>query len=217
VLARHSRSSRQKLSRCGREQLACDDRLVVANPEIMVFSEQPQVHGIPQRRDDLSRSPRIATTLCPGPSTGVLLGAPAIDVSAVGYFRRCLPGGSLLEHPLHRRRLADVRNELLRPRVGIVAERHGAGDPHSPSFQAGTGFGDSPRDHLALKFGEGRENVQHEAVLRAVPKFRSGDNDQSDAVFPEIMQKAGAPEQAARKPVQPMDDKPIHLAVSDKS
>ena len=106
---------------------------------------------------------------------------------------------------------------MLRPQVSIVAEWHGAGDPHSSSFQAGTGFGEAPGDHLALEFGERRQDVQHEGVLRAAPKFRSGDNDQSDAIFPEIMQQAGAPEQAARKLVQPMDDKPIHLAVSDKS
>ena len=190
---------------------------MVANPEIMLFSEQAQVYRVPQCRDHLSGRPRISSALYPGPSTRVLLGAPTLVVSAVGDFSGFLPSGSLLEHPLHRRRLADVRNELLRPRVSIVAEWHGAGNSQSPRFQAGTGFGNTPSDHLALELGKGRQDVQHEAVLRTVPKFRSGDNDQSDAVFPEIMQQAGAPKQAAREAVQPMDDKPIDLAITNKS
>jgi hypothetical protein len=41
------------LSRRRAEQLVGDDRLVVADPEIVFLSEQAQVYRVPQRRDHL--------------------------------------------------------------------------------------------------------------------------------------------------------------------
>ena len=98
----------------------------------MLFPEQAQVYGVPQRRDHLSGRPRISSTLCPGPSTHMLLGAPALDVSAVGDFRRGLPAAacSNIHFPPARRNSA--RSPIGKP----FADSHPAyGNPSKGRFE----------------------------------------------------------------------------------
>ena len=108
----------------------------------------------------------------------------------------------MAEHPVHYRRLTCIGNELLRPWLDFIADGHGASDPMPSSFQANAGFRDPRSYHFAFELGGRGEDVQHQVVLRAVSKFKGGNNHQADTAFTKLLQQVGAPEQATREPIQ---------------
>lgn len=86
-----------KLSNRRSEQGVRDDRIVVADAEIVLLTKEAQIHRVPQSRDHLACRPQIHTKRFRTPSSHTLLRAPAVGICVIGYVRRCPSGGSLFE------------------------------------------------------------------------------------------------------------------------
>ena len=128
----------------------CDDRLVMANPDIVLLS-QAQVDRIPQRRGHLARRPKVASVLFDCPARRDPLRPPAFRVGCVGNLCRCPLRRGLLEHPLHHRGLTRAEHDRKpgRDHLALEFERSkdvehevvlrgaaefGRGDDHQPDF-----------------------------------------------------------------------------------
>jgi hypothetical protein len=79
----------------------------------------------------------------------------------------------------------------------------------------GPSLRNSRRDHLALKLGEGRKDVEDEIILCGTSQFGRGDDHQPGIVPPELLNLADASDQTPGETVQAVDDDLIHLAVAN--
>src|ERR1017187_9842604 len=159
-----------------RRDWSWDDWFVMADPSIGPVFEGPEVDGIAQSCNHLAGSPEIASTLVGGAAAHTRFRAPAAPICSIGDRGRKLATRRRLEHPFHNSRFVLVDDQLLCLRVRIVAVGHRAGDPPPPDLQWGPSRRNSRRDHLALKLGEGRKDVEDEIILCGTSQFGRGDD-----------------------------------------